>query len=67
MNTSYFAVKIRNRETGTVNLIKVPRIGVEIIEYFQDKEYIDDSKYDIDISDLDLIFDDEFDLNDCDY
>lgn len=58
----YYAVEIRDKATGKTKLIKVPQIGVEIIEFFQDNSYIDDAFYTISITELDYYFDEEFDL-----
>jgi hypothetical protein len=64
MNKEYYAVEIRDNITGKTKLIKVPKIGVEIIEYFQDNNYISDEYYTINITELNYFFDEEFDLDD---
>lgn len=63
MNKEYYAVEIRDKATGKTKLIKVPQIGAEIIEFFQDNSYIDDI-YTISITELNCFFDEEFDLDD---
>lgn len=60
----YYAVEIRDNITGKTKLIKVPQIGVEIIEYLQDNDYISDEYYTINITELNYFFDEEFDLDD---
>lgn len=60
----YYAVEIRDNVTGKTKLIKVPQIGVEIIEYLQDNDYISDEYYTINITELNYFFDEEFDLDD---
>lgn len=62
MNKEYYAVEIRDNITEKTKLIKVPKIGVEIIEYLQDNDYISSEYYTINITELNYFFDEEFDL-----
>ena len=64
MNNTYYAVEIRDNITEKTKLIKVPKIGVEIIEYFQDNDYISDEYYTINITELNYFFDEEFEIDD---
>jgi len=64
MNKEYYAVEIRDNITEKTKLIKVPKIGVEIIEYLQDNDYISSEYYTINITELNYFFDEEFDLDD---
>lgn len=61
MDKKYYAVTIHDKATGKTKLIKVPQVGAEIIEFFQDNSYIDDI-YTISITELSYYFDEEFDL-----
>jgi hypothetical protein len=63
MNKEYYAVEIRDKAIGKTKLIKVPKVGAEIIEFFQDNSYIDDI-YTISITEINYFFDEEFDLDD---
>lgn len=64
MNNTYYAVEIRDNVTGRTKLIKVPKIGVEIIEYLQDNDYISNEYYTFNITELNYFFDEEFDIED---
>jgi hypothetical protein len=64
MNNTYYAVEIRDNKTEKTKLIKVPKIGVEIIEYLQDNYYISEEYYTINITELNYFFDEEFDIDD---
>ena len=64
MNNTYYAVELRDNITEKTKLIKVPKIGVESIEYFQDNNYISDEYYTINITELNYFFDEEFEIDD---
>ena len=62
MDNKYYAVEIRDNITGKTRVIKVPQIGMEIIEYLQDNSYISDEYYTISATELSYYFDEEFNL-----
>ena len=64
MNNTYYALEIRDNITGKTRAIKVPQIGMEIIEYLQDNNYISDEYYTINITELNYFFDEEFEIDD---
>lgn len=61
MNNTYFAVEIYDKGTGRTKLIKVPKVGAEIIEYFQDNGYIDEM-YTISMAEMHNYFAEEFEI-----